>query len=227
MQSMPESDEERIRLHAQLLNAVEQAVLAVDLTGRIIFWNRFAERLYGWSEDEAQGRNITELLAAPLLMEAARANMGQLRRGESWSGEFLLQRRDGTAFVAHVSAALVQDDQSTLISIVAVSRDSTAQQQLQEANRLLAEASARLANAVDYETQTDHAGTDWPCRSWLTGAPCICCKPMAQSSRWRWPPPRRLNKKKPATGCKTTCPMTTWTDCRRCCALVSRNWSRK
>jgi PAS domain S-box-containing protein len=153
MQSMPELDEERTRLHAQLLNAVEQAVLAVDLTGRIIFWNRFAERLYGWTEDEAQGRNIVELLAAPLLMEAARANMGQLRRGENWSGEFLLQRRDGTAFVAHVHAALVQDDQNTLISIVAVSRDSTAQQQLQEANRLLAEASARLANAVDYETQ--------------------------------------------------------------------------
>jgi PAS domain S-box-containing protein len=153
MQSMPESDEERTRLHAQLLNAVEQAVLAVDLTGRIIFWNRFAERLYGWTEDEAQGRNIADLLAAPLLMEAARANMGQLRRGENWSGEFLLQRRDGTAFVAHVHAALVQDDMNTLISIIAVSRDSSAQEQLQEANRLLAEANARLANAVDYETQ--------------------------------------------------------------------------
>jgi PAS domain S-box-containing protein len=155
MQPMPtpESDEERTRLHAQLLNAVEQAVLAVDLTGRIIFWNRFAERLYGWTEAEAQGHNVADLLAAPLLMEAARANMGQLRRGENWSGEFLLQRRDGTAFVAYVHAALVQDDQNTLISIVAVSRDSTAQQQLREANRLLAEASARLANAVDYETQ--------------------------------------------------------------------------
>jgi PAS domain S-box-containing protein len=153
MQSRPESDEERTRLHAQLLNAVEQAVLAVDLTGRIIFWNRFAERLYGWTENEAQGRNIAELLAAPLLMEAARANMGPLRRGENWSGEFLLQRRDGTAFVAHVNATLIQDDQNTLMSIVAVSRDSTAQQQLQEANRLLAEASARLANAIDYETQ--------------------------------------------------------------------------
>ena len=149
----PESDEERIRFQAQLLNAVEQAILAVDLTGRIIFWNRFAERLYGWTLDEVQGRNIVDVLVAPLLMEAARANLGQLRRGESWSGEFLVQRRDGTAFVAHVSASLVQDDTSTLISIVAVSRDSTAQQQLQEANRLLAEASARLANAVDYETQ--------------------------------------------------------------------------
>src|SRR5512141_503883 len=149
----PESNEEQLRLHAQLLNAVEQAVLAVDLTGRIIFWNRFAERLYGWTEDEVHGHNIVEVLAAPLLMEAARANMGQLRRGEGWSGEFLIQRRDGATFIAHVSASLIQDDKTTLISIVAVSRDSTAQQQLQEANRLLAEASARLASAVDYDTQ--------------------------------------------------------------------------
>ena len=111
MQSMPvpESDEERIRFQAQLLNAVEQAILAVDLTGRIIFWNRFAERLYGWTVDEVQGRNIVEVLAAPLLMEAARANMGPLRRGEGWSGEFLVQRRDGSTFMAHVSASLIQD----------------------------------------------------------------------------------------------------------------------
>ncbi len=150
---MPESNEEELRLHAQLLNAVEQAVLAVDLTGRIIFWNRFAETLYGWTVDEVQGRNIGEVLAAPLLMEVARANLGQLRRGENWSGEFLIQRRDGTAFVARVNASLIQDDKTTLISIVAMSRDSTAQQQLLDANRLLAEASARLANAVDYEAQ--------------------------------------------------------------------------
>jgi len=150
---VPESDDEKIHFQAQLLNVVEQAILAVDLTGRIIFWNRFAERLYGWTEDEVQGRNIVEVLAAPLLMESARANMGQLRRGENWSGEFLVQRRDGMTFIAHVSASLIQDDMNTLISIVAVSRDSTAHQQLQEANRLLAEASARLANAVDYETQ--------------------------------------------------------------------------
>jgi PAS domain S-box-containing protein len=150
---IPESNEEQLRLQAQLLNAVEQAILAVDLTGRIIFWNRFAEKMYGWTEDEVQGRNIVEVLAAPLLMESARANMGQLRRGEGWSGEFLVQRRDGTAFIVHVSASLIQDDTTTLISIVALSHESTAQQQLLEANRLLAEASARLASAVDYETQ--------------------------------------------------------------------------
>jgi len=149
---VPESDEEQIRLHAQLLNVVEQAILAVDLTGRIIFWNRFAEALYGWTVDEAHGRNIVEVLAAPLLMEAARANMGQLRRGEGWSGEFLVQRRDGTTFIAYVSASLIHNEGSTLISIISSSSDST-DQQLREANRLLTEASALLTNVVDYEAQ--------------------------------------------------------------------------
>ena len=155
MSSTPvfDSNDDRLRFEAQLLNAVEQAILAVDLTGRIIFWNRFAEKLYGWPVADVQGRNIDEVLAAPLLMESARANLGQLRRGESWSGEFLVQRQDRTTFIAHVSASLIQDDKTTLISIVAMSRDSTAQQQLHEANRLLAEASARLASAVGYETQ--------------------------------------------------------------------------
>ena len=81
---------------------MEQAVLAVDLTGRIVFWNRFAETLYGWTAEEVQGRNIGEVLAAPLLMESARANLEQLRRGEGWSGEFLVQRRDGTTFMVQL-----------------------------------------------------------------------------------------------------------------------------
>ena len=151
LQLVPLSAEEKLRLQAQLLNAVEQAILAVDLTGRIVFWNRFAATLYGWTVEEVQGRNIVEVLASPLLMESARANLEQLRRGEGWSGEFLVQRRDGTTFMAHISASLIQSESRTLISIVGIPRDGTEHQQLQEANRLLAEAGALLNDTVDYE----------------------------------------------------------------------------
>lgn len=153
MQSQPVSlsTEEELRLQAQLLNTVEQAILAVDLKGRIIFWNHFAETLYGWSAEEVQGRDILEVLAAPLLMESARANLEQLQRGEGWSEEFLVQRRDGTNFMAHVSATLIQSEPRTLISMVGIARESLEHQQLQKANRLLAEAAALLKDAVDYE----------------------------------------------------------------------------
>jgi PAS domain S-box-containing protein len=150
---VPESENEQILFQAQLLNTIEQAILAVDLTGRIVFWNRFAETLYGWTVDDVQGRNIIDVLAAPLLMESARANMGQLRRGEGWSGEFLVQRRDGTTFIVKVSASLIQNDRSTLISLISISRDGADQRQIQEANRLLAQANMLLTNVVDYETQ--------------------------------------------------------------------------
>jgi PAS domain-containing protein len=51
---------ERLRFQATLLDAVGavgQAVIAVDLEGRITYWNRAAEALYGWSEREALDRN--------------------------------------------------------------------------------------------------------------------------------------------------------------------------
>jgi PAS domain-containing protein len=53
------------RFHARLLDAVQEAVIATDLAGRVIFWNCFAEQLYGWSAAEAMGRNVLELIGAP------------------------------------------------------------------------------------------------------------------------------------------------------------------
>jgi PAS domain S-box-containing protein len=154
MQFTPEllSPEERLLLPTQLLNVVEQAVLSIELTGRIVFWNRFAETLYGWTAPEVMGRLIEEVLGTPLLMQAVRANLDQLRSGEGWSDEFLVQRRDGTTFLAQLSASLIQNEQRTLVSILGVSHDTQEFRQIQDANRLLMEAAALLADAVDYTT---------------------------------------------------------------------------
>ncbi len=145
------SAEEKIRLQAQILDVVEQAILAVDLSGSIVFWNRFAETFYGWTAEEAHGHDIVDILSAPLLMESARAKLGSLRHGEGWLGEFLVKRRDGTTFNAQISAAFVQFEQRTLVSIVGITGDSAERLQLREANRLLAEASALLADTVEFE----------------------------------------------------------------------------
>ena len=150
-QPMPLSVEEQYRLQAQLLNAVEQAVLAVDLTGHILFWNRFAESFYGWTAAEVQGRLIGEVFGVPQLMELMRANLELARRGAGWSGEFLIQRRDSTTFMVNLSASSFQMGQRTLINMISLSLDGMEHQQLQEANRLLAEASAQLIDAVDYD----------------------------------------------------------------------------
>ena len=87
--------DERIRFHAHLLDVIGEAVIAVDLEGEVLFWNRFAEKLYGWTADEAVGRPVAELTTPLSTRVEAGEIMDLLRSGKSWSGEFVVS--GGTA----------------------------------------------------------------------------------------------------------------------------------
>lgn len=138
--------DQSIRLQAQLLDSVQQAVIATDLQGRIIYWNRCAERLYGWPAAEVLGHSVVEVTPSETSMEQAQALMANLQAGVSWSGEFAVRRRDGSSFPALVTDSPVVDETGRLIGIVGVSMDITerkaAERALQEAH---AELEARVA----------------------------------------------------------------------------------
>ena len=78
--------EDSVRYQAQLLDSVDQAIVAVDLDRRIIFWNRFAENLYGWTSEEACGQIITDLVTAPSMRSRAEEIVAALRTGRSRVG---------------------------------------------------------------------------------------------------------------------------------------------
>jgi PAS domain S-box-containing protein len=137
--------EQEIRFQAHLLNAVEQAVIATDLDGKIIFWNSFAEKLYGWSAAEALGANILELTPSPVLKEQAADILATLQAGQSWQGEFEVRRRDGTSFPAQVNDSPIVNAKGELIGIVGVSVDNTERRRAEEEREslLLREQEAR------------------------------------------------------------------------------------
>jgi PAS domain S-box-containing protein len=139
--------EEQVRFQADVLDRVEQAVIVTDPDGRITYWNRFAERLYGWSREEATGRSVGELIVAPGEAGRAAEIMASLRAGRNWSGEFLVRRRDGTAFPALVSDTPMLDGDGRLRGIIGISADLTERKRLEEQLRLrvgeLAEADRR------------------------------------------------------------------------------------
>jgi PAS domain S-box-containing protein len=126
----------------QLLDAVEQAVVATRPDGRIVLWNRCAERLYGWSADEAVGRNVVDMVPSEMSREQAAAIMDELRAGRAWAGEFRVRRRDGGTFQAWVADTPVLDREGRLIGIVGVSTDLTNRQKTERA-LVRAEADAR------------------------------------------------------------------------------------
>ena len=118
-------EEQNSRFRSRLLDAVGQAVIATDPAGAVLYWNRSAESLYGWPKTEAEGRNIAELVVAPEAAAEAVGIMSRLQAGESWSGEFMVRRRDGSTFPAFVTDAPILGDDGTLEAIIGVSSDVT------------------------------------------------------------------------------------------------------
>ncbi|HEY0025965.1 MAG TPA: PAS domain S-box protein [Longimicrobium sp.] len=121
-------------LHHQalLLDTVEQAVIATDLQGNITYWNRFAEELYGWKRHEVMGRSVVEVTPSEEMMQEAAKIMERLSRGESWSGQFPVRRRDGTTFMAQVTDTPICGPTGELVGVVGVSFDITERRDLEE-----------------------------------------------------------------------------------------------
>ncbi|WP_160310594.1 PAS domain S-box protein [Microvirga vignae] len=113
----------QVHFQAQLLNAVEQAVIATDLDGVVTYWNRCAEQLYGWTAEEALGRNILEINIPAEGLPQAEEIMKCLRAGQVWSGEIILRHKDGRTFPVQVTDSPVLDDSGRMVGIVGISME--------------------------------------------------------------------------------------------------------
>ena len=144
--------DERILLQAQLLDAVGQAAIGTDAQGRVIYWNRFAETLYGWTAGEAWGRPIVELVVDESAIAEARQIVSTMRNGQSWSGEILVRHRSGRSFPAFVTDTPIFNAQGELEAIIGVSTDITerkrVEETLREADRRKDEFLATLAHEL-------------------------------------------------------------------------------
>jgi len=138
--------EEEIAFQARLLSTVEQAVIATDLNGTIVYWNSFAEQLYGWSVAEALGANVLDITPADAMLDQAAEVMSRLRAGKSWSGEFLVRRKNGEVFPAMITDSPIFNEQGELVGMVGVSVDISQRKQ-SEAEREALHQSERSARA--------------------------------------------------------------------------------
>ena len=133
-------------LPSKVLDLVEQAVIVTDPAGVIIYMNPFAERLYGWESAEAIGRNVLEVNVPDVSRQQGEEIMASLRAGHSWSGDFTVQRRDGTRFLASVTDTPVLDEQGELCAIIGISSDTT---ERARAEGLLRKSEARFRALAD------------------------------------------------------------------------------
>lgn len=132
----PQLAARQLRLQQHLLASVEQAVIATDLSGSIVFWNPYAERLYGWTAAEVMGRDIVDITPAVSAQGQAEQIMERLRQGESWSGEFQVRHRSGRIMPIHVTDSPLRNERNELTGIIGISTDMTEQRKVEQALRL-------------------------------------------------------------------------------------------
>jgi diguanylate cyclase (GGDEF)-like protein/PAS domain S-box-containing protein len=127
-----EQELEQLRFQASVLEAMGQPVIATDLEGKVLYWNRAAEETYGWSSEEALGRRSRDLTVPKESLEKAEEVASELRAGRTWSGEVLLRRKDGSIVPVFVTATPLFDDRGNLVGMIDVSSDISERKALQE-----------------------------------------------------------------------------------------------
>lgn len=93
----------RIQFQARILAVVQQAVVATGKGGVILYWNRFAEWMFGWSEDEVRDQTLAKVTG--FTSEAARSGLSGFGAVKGWTGEVKAIRRDGTSFPAYLTCS--------------------------------------------------------------------------------------------------------------------------
>ena len=122
--------EEQIREQAALLDKAQDAILVRDMDERILFWNKSAERMYGWVAAEAIGERADKLLYKELTPELIEARRVVLERGE-WRGEMHQVTKDGRDLIVDSRWTLVRDEHGLAKNKLIVNTDITERKRLE------------------------------------------------------------------------------------------------
>ena len=119
---------------AQLLELAHDAILVRDRESRIVFWNRAAERMYGWQRQEARGQ-ITHGFLQTVFRTSFEEVEAELLNVGYWEGELLHTTRDGSRLVVASRQVVQQDQSGNPVAILEINNDITERKRAEEAVR--------------------------------------------------------------------------------------------
>ena len=123
--------EERLREQADIIERAQDAVIMRDFTSDLItVWNSGAERLYGWSANEAIGRPMEELIFAE--SNDRKALLKQLISSGEFHGEIKHRAKDGREVIVDSRATLIRNDDGTPRAVLGINTDITEKKKVEK-----------------------------------------------------------------------------------------------
>jgi len=138
----------RVRAQAELLDAANDAIFVGDREEEITYWNKGAERLYGWTAAEAIGKQAHDLLRTdfPIALE----EIIRQRDQGGWEGELVHSRSDGAKLTVASRWTPLKDAQGNLSGWLEINRDISDRKEADAARQL----NAQLLKMQDQERRT-------------------------------------------------------------------------
>ena len=147
-----------------LIDSSDDAIISKTLDGIITFWNRGAERIFGWTAAEAVGRHITLIIPEERHAEADDV-LARVRRGERVEHfETIRVARNGQRLNISLTVSPIKDDAGRIVGASKIARDITPERRGEITQ-------ARLAALVDSSDDAIVSKTlDGVITSWNAGA---------------------------------------------------------
>ena len=123
--------EERIRQQASLLDKAQDAILVCDLNHRILYWNKGAERIYGWAAEEILGKEVCEVVCGGDNAQLQTAQEA-LNLSDEWNAEARHIMKNGKPLIVESRWTLVRNEQGQPDYNLILNTDITEQKKVEE-----------------------------------------------------------------------------------------------
>jgi PAS domain S-box-containing protein len=142
--------EANYRENAELLDLTHDAIFVRNLKAELVFWNKGAERLYGWTKEEVRGKTSHELLHTVFPIPLKEIEEKVYASG-NWEGELIHRQRNGEVVIVASRWALRMDSSGKPTAILESNRDITQRRREEGKFRALLEAAPDAMIIVDAE----------------------------------------------------------------------------
>ncbi len=146
--------EEQIQYQFKLLENVNDAIFCTDENFLISYWNRAAERIFGWKSEEVMGHSTVDVLKAEFSPEQRVKTIQTLTEIGQWKGEIVQYSRSGEPLVFEANVMSMRDYQGKTIYVAAnreITKRKRAEEELRRAKDALEATNRELQEAFRRE----------------------------------------------------------------------------
>ena len=135
----------------------DQAVVISDIKGKVFYFNKKGEELFGYTAEELIGNNMYEMIPA---LNLEKREISEIRKmheaGESYSSEYKVTTKSGKEIIIYATVSPIFDEEGKIEGLIGISRDITAKKKEEELLHLLNESNKDLSADLNWVKMLDN-----------------------------------------------------------------------